>query len=53
MKRHQIHVLSSTTGKTFAACQTCHLKSKQGTKQNAEAWQGRHINETSTPERAL
>jgi len=26
---------------------TCDRKSKQGTKQNAEAWQAKHIKETS------
>ena len=47
MRRHEVHVLTATDGRTFAACQTCHRKSKQGTKKSAEAWQVQHLIEAT------
>ena len=47
MKRHEVHIYTNAAGKTWGSCLTCGRKSKQGTKQNAEAWQARHIDETS------
>jgi hypothetical protein len=43
MKRHQIHILTSRPGKTWASCSTCGRKSKQGTKANAEEWMAKHL----------
>lgn len=49
MKRHCVEILTATDGRTFACCQTCGRKSKQGTKPNAVSWQAKHIEETSKP----
>lgn len=48
MKRHQIHILSSRPGKTWASCSTCKQSSKQGTKADAEAWMVKHQEEVLT-----
>lgn len=45
MKRHQIIILTSRPGETWASCSTCGRCSKQGTKANAEAWMTKHQEE--------
>jgi hypothetical protein len=47
-KRHQIHILTSRPGKTWASCSTCGRSSKQGTKADAEAWMAKHQEEVLT-----
>lgn len=46
-KRHQINILTSVPGKTWASCSTCGRQSKQGTVKNAEAWMVRHQDEAA------
>lgn len=50
-KRHQINILTSVPGKTWASCSTCGRQSKQGTAKNAEAWMVRHQDEAAAKPR--
>lgn len=45
MKRHQINILTSRPGKTWASCSTCGRNSKQGTAKAAETWMAKHQDE--------